>query len=338
MGLPQIEFRCGLMMIPLLASLGVNALQPPMTTLSRRNFFAVSSVNAATTFLPQISNAVPLLKDAEVDRMKSKMMKVSDNGSDKIQRQPLALDFAVLLTRSSYVETDQLDIIPINQLERDMYLLRTAAYEPYIQKVKGVKQGDLTDPKYFDFMSSVQYNIFNRALQDPELDFEEMQPDASQMPDGLPPKPHKVVDQLVKTYDQRVGTSILDYLRDTYRGTPIALQEASPATTESRPGVDQVHAALIQLVKLFLINGFAWEGRAKLLKDGGEGKPVSFLLSLEAPATLWSGQSLASQKTSLRNDFLSKTAKQLVVSMGYSVKSSYIKYKGDTELTYLTIQ
>jgi hypothetical protein len=97
---------------------------------SRRAFFqsassscfsivAVVAPAAAIITFPHAALAVPLLTDADEGRIHKIMMAYNPPPpSDKIQRPKLALDFAVLLTRSSYAETDQLDIIPFNQLER----------------------------------------------------------------------------------------------------------------------------------------------------------------------------------------------------------------------------
>ena len=268
------------------------------------------------------------------------MMASANPPGEKIQRQKLALNFAVLLTRSSYAETDQLDIVPVNQLERDMYQIRTTEYQPYVQRAGSVSQGDLTNPKHFDYMSCVQYLTINRAMKDPETDFEELQPKKSDPNSGAwnpeleKASVHRTVptELLVPTHDERVGKTILDYMYDTYRGTPIALPSVP---IQSRQSIEEIQQSLSQLVKLFLINGFAWEGKAQIANKGAKEGQTTFLLSLNAPATLWSGSCLEKQKAAVRNDFLLKTAKQFVQSMGYSVVSSSVKIKGNrTELPH----
>ena len=304
---------------------------------SRRKFVALTSAAFGSSLFPNIAHGVPPLTDSELTRLE-KMLSVSPPG-DKIKRQPLAQDFAVLLTRTSYVETDQLDILPVNQLERDMYRLRTAAYEPYKQRVGSIMQGDLTDPKYFDYMQIVQYLIMNRAIKDPETEFEEMQPDSQDTESEAAPKLQMVRvkrtlpdELLVSTFDERVGTSILDYFLDRYKGTPIALPEFPKNT---KPAIPEVEQALSQLVKIFLINGFAWDGKSELVKQSGD--KATFVMTLQGPATLWSGQILANQRAPVRNDYLLKTAKRLLHSMGYSVTASSTKIQGDKEVTTLTI-
>lgn len=269
--------------------------------------------------------------------------KVRPPPKDKVPRQPLALDFAVMLTRSSYIETAQLEIVPVNQLERDMYLVRTAEYQPYQKATAGaVKQGDLTDPYYFDFMSLVQYLTINRAVQDPQRDFDQMEPitndDGTQSLDFKQVSIHRTLPDtmLIPTHHERVGNTILSYM-DRYKGSGIDLP-----TFDGKPrlGNDAMLQTFSQLVRLFLVNGFAWEGKAELVPSkvggGGDSGGGTFRLTLDNPATLWSSQCLAREP--LRNDFLRKTAVQLARSMGYTVSSSSAKLQGNSEVTYLTIE
>ena len=147
-------------------------------------------------------------------------------------------------------------------------------------------------------------------------------------------------DQLVDEHDQRVGTAILQYLEDTYGGTDIRLLKSEPPL-----GEDQIHATLSQLVKLFVINGFAWEGNVermqqqpKLQSSTANGVAVTYCLTLQSPATLWGSQSLRVSRAPLRNDFLRKTARQLVARrMGGRVTASSVQWEGNDERTYLTI-
>lgn len=96
----------------------------------------------------------------------------------KLLRPALSQDFAVLLMRSSYQATDELDIVAMNQFQRDFFIIRSAEYEPYIEALGPglVTQGDLTDPYYFDFISLAQYLTINRVINsNPPAVFEEQQ-------------------------------------------------------------------------------------------------------------------------------------------------------------------
>lgn len=65
----------------------------------------------------------------------------------------------------------------------------------------------------------------------------------------------------------------------------------------------QVQRLLSQLVYLFVFNGFAWDGSASLSKEQ-DGTIADYILTLQAPANLWSGQGLQLERSSLKNDFL----------------------------------
>jgi len=321
---------------------------------SRRRFLAgtAASFTVAVTSISTVQQepafAVAPITQQEADTGFARAVRLLRPNPPKILRQKLNLDFAVLLMRSSYAATDALDIIAMNLFQRDFFIIRSAEYEPYTKQLGPgyVKQGDLTDPSYFDFISFAQYTTVNRALSDPPTIFEEQQPvenkDDAGSDSSTPQKFETVVirrtipnNQLLYEYDKLVGRAILQYIDDTYGGTDSRLPQFGGA---GRPTITEVEASLAQLVKLFLVNGFAWEGNVQLLqsaKDGSTG--ATFCLTLESPATIWSAQSLKVGRAQLRNDFLLKAAKQLALRMGYRVTSSSVKFDGNKELSYLSI-
>jgi hypothetical protein len=70
----------------------------------------------------------------------------------------------------------------------------------------------------------------------------------------------------------------------------------------------KVLESLSQLVKIFLVNDFAWDGNASLVTTA-DGSPettagAEFCLTLVSPATVWGGKALQQQRTQLQNDFL----------------------------------
>ena len=105
-------------------------------------------------------------------------------------------------------------------------------------------------------------------------------------------------------------------------------------------------ASVGQLVKLFLINGYAWEGKAFITKTGSDpssaaGTQIS--ISLTAPANIWSGQALqlrnkATPGGGVLNSVPLITAKELVSRMGYEVASSSVSYEGTKEISTLTLR
>jgi hypothetical protein len=87
-----------------------------------------------------------------------------------------------------------------------------------------------------------------------------------------------------------------------------------------------------QLVKLFLVNGYAWDGSVSETRLN-----ESFTISLKSPATLWSGQALQVRGAIPNNCFILKAAKELAQRSGYRVISSSIQYEGLNEIVDLSV-
>lgn len=51
----------------------------------------------------------------------------------RLPRPPIVRDFAVLLMRSSYEVSDELDFVPMDQFQREFFLFRAEQYEKYIR-------------------------------------------------------------------------------------------------------------------------------------------------------------------------------------------------------------
>lgn len=140
-------------------------------------------------------------------------------------------------------DVDELDVVPMDQFQRDFFLIRSAEYEPYVSELGPglVSQGDLTDPYYFDFISFAQYLTINRILtNDPPVVFEEQQ--AINKGVDLPNEFVKVIvrrdpsltnDILLREHGKRVGRIIVDRLNETFHDTPSSL---STIPKGSRPG------------------------------------------------------------------------------------------------------
>lgn len=90
-------------------------------------------------------------------------------------------------------------------------------------------------------------------------------------------------------------------------------------------------------MKLFLVNGFAWDGSVSISKPLTSGV-IQFRIEISSPANLWSGKSLHVKRADPRNDFLLKTAKAFLVRSGLTVVSSSSKYDGTKETSYITVR
>lgn len=318
------------------------------TKTSRRNAIGtISSIASAQLFGPQCANAATPLTPQEADNNMARLERKLRKPPPKVLRLELNLDFAVCLMRSSYNAVDELDFVAMDQFQKDFFLIRQAEYLPYVNELGPglIKQGELTNPYYFDFISYAQYaTIFRDISNDPAVMFEEQQPVTvgEDEPQQFVSKvirrdPSISTSVLVTKHDELVGTKILDRLIEKFGETASAI----PTIIEgSRPDALTLLRAIQQLVNLFIISGFALDGKVVLTKEPksiSSGSGAQFEITLSAPATLWSGRALASKRADTVNDFVLKTAKILISRSGYKVSSSSLKYTNTQEISTITI-
>jgi len=289
---------------------------------------------------PQAALAAPPLTAEETDNFSARLERSLRPKPAKVLRPRMNLDFAVLLMRSSYNALDDLDVCAMDQFQRDFFLIRSAEYKPYVDRYfggTGVQQGDLCDPNYFDFISFAQYATIARAVVNAPVVFEEQQP--VDVAEGELAKFKTVVvkrdpaltdNDLLRIYDELVGSVILDKLIEKFGKTASAIPMAEAG---SRPDATTVLASIKQLVNLFLVSGFAWDGSASMLGNN------EFSITFTSPATLWSGQSLkAKNKSVLINDFALKTVRALLSRAGYKLAKASVKYANNQEITTFTLK
>ena len=225
---------------------------------------------------------------------------------------------------------------------------------------------------YFDFISFAQYATISQEISDPQSIFEEQQPidddklnDAGNDSDdnnnnnseSMPQRFNTVIvrrdttimkSELPKRHSQLVGKAILDTLNEKFGTTASAIPQL-----ESNGSPTVLLASIKQLVNLFVISGFAWDGNASILmlpgaggktkKDNDDDKRASsavgtqFVITFTSPSTLWSGQSLKSQNAILKNDFAYKTICELLSRAGYGTKNVSVKYDNYQEITTFTV-
>jgi len=191
------------------------------------------------------ARAAPPIAQEETENLGALACRFLRPKPPRVLRQKLDKDFAVLLMRSSYKVLDELDCVPMDQFQRDFFLLRQAEYEPYVKALGPgmVQQGDLTDPYYFDFISFAQYLAINREISlDPPYVFEERQPEDDDSDTDEPQRfVTKVVrrdrsitnDMLADEHSRRVGALILKHFDERLGDTPSSLPKIPLG---SRPG------------------------------------------------------------------------------------------------------
>eukprot|EP00536_Pseudo-nitzschia_multiseries_P002539 jgi/Psemu1/294852/fgenesh1_pm.34_\ len=274
----------------------------------------------------------------------------------KILRRKLSLDFAVLLMRSSYNALDEMDCVGMDQFQRDFFLIRSSEYETYTNNlgVGMVTQGDLTDPYYFDFISFAQYKTINREVtQDPPFVFEEQQiapedpnesPNATLNPNKVARFVPVIVQRdpaltnklLIPTHEKKVGAAILDKLTETFANTDSKI----PDVGNNKPDPIALLLGIRQIVNIFLISGYAFRGDVATVASGTSSSAAlaTYAITLNAPATLWSGKVLQSEGDPLNNNFLVKTLAEYIRRSGYQKIDYSIKYEGTNEEITITVR
>ncbi|CAB9507444.1 expressed unknown protein [Seminavis robusta] len=320
--------------------------------MTRRNLLHATAVLASSLAYPRVVQAAAPLTEEEANSVKAKAHRKLRPKPVQTLRPSLDKDFASLFMTSSYQSMDDIDCVPMDQFQRDFAIIRDAEYQQYSSDFGSPINVDMTDPNYFDFLSFAQYAAINREVSsDAPFVFTEQKPITNTISDVLLPGgqrlqygPTTIVkrdaaltnDKLSSEHSHRVASAILDHLDATYGGTKNALPYL-PLNT--RPGSATLLASLNQLVTLFLMNGYAFSGSATIGKEGrafGDASGTNFVLSLTAPATLWSGQALQlmgkTDKTiQFHNDFLLKTAKELMARCGYQFTAQTMNVEGGAQ-------
>ena len=133
-----------------------------------------------------------------------------------------------------------------------------------------------------------------------------------------------------KTHESKVGATILDKLDEIFQSSDSKIPNIS-----YRPDSSILLPAIRQIVTLFLINGYAYNG--KVVEDNDSSSAAKFVIILTAPATLWGSKILQSEGDSLNNDFVLKTVKEYLRRSGYNKITSLIKFNGPTEEVTITV-
>ena len=304
------------------------------------------SLSAGGASLPVAALAAAPMTAGEADGLKARLERKIRQKAPKVLRDKLDQDFAVLLMRASYNALDQIDCVAMDQFQRDFFFIRQAEYLPYIEQLGPgiVQQGMLTDPYYFDFISFAQYATISREINNsPASVFQEQQPEKNNnegddnetqtfVSTVVRRDPSITNDMLADRHDRLVGKAIIDRLNETFQGTPSAL----PKIPEASLDTSSILSSLTQLMKLFLVNGFAIDGKVELLSNDSSG--TEFCITMTNPANLWSGQALKQSRANPSNSFILKATLELVRRAGNDVVASSVKYEGYQEKSYIKVR
>jgi len=122
-------------------------------------------------------DAPPALSDEIVSQLRRRLdpKYVSEKRPEhvRVPRGFLFQKFAVLLMRSCYEAVDDLDFIAMNDFQKQFFLLRADEWEKYVAETD-TKQGDLSNPLYFDFISSAQFATITQEMRRGQTFFTEL--------------------------------------------------------------------------------------------------------------------------------------------------------------------
>lgn len=246
-----------------------------------------------------------------------------------LPRARMDLNFSIMLMRSSYAVADELDFMPMNDFQRNLFVFRQNEWEQYKDKLP-VRQGDLSDPNYFDFMSLCQYATIASGMRNGRELFEELV-DANGTTVVVnravadPPSPMSN-RELPGVHAERVGRRILKWIDENSPGfSPrVPLQGRPETAMDLADGINNISTA-------FELSGYMLTAAVEPLTDNGRQVGISW--TLVAPATLWSAQVLAQRGDTPVNDFAAKAALAYLQRCGVPAKCT-TRFEKGTKLVH----
>ncbi|KAK9902243.1 hypothetical protein WJX75_009231 [Coccomyxa subellipsoidea] len=220
-------------------------------------------------------------------------------------RRALNQIFAVLLMRSAYEAVDTLDFIPMDRFQAQFWKLRQAEYEPYLtQRLPlKVRQGDLTDPSYFDFISFAQLATISREIPLGQQAFEEFCEDCEGQKKNIQRSAALQSNAaLPAAFERATGDMIYNGLLTGFRGVQFGAPEPSPARTP----IEELAGNAQRILDIFAANGYAIKATisdvvpsrscGSVEWHGACPSAGSFRVRLEGPATLWGTAALENRR------------------------------------------
>lgn len=209
-----------------------------------------------------------------------------------LARPTLDQEFAVLLMRAGYNVVDDLNFVAMDEFQARFFDIRSREWEKFIQTNLGMRQGIITDPRYFDFISYAQMLTIQSFIREPRTLFEEKFGDE----DGNWGKRivRRDLDLLETPQDilyawrRGVGDRIYKKMLNTARcPQPIESADAEALTR----GISDIYSSLRTA-------GFCLQ-----IKISQEGSSIDRVrVEIIAPCILWGSQALKRRK-SIPNDY-----------------------------------
>eukprot|EP00891_Asterochloris_glomerata_P008410 jgi/Astpho2/8410/Aster-x1499 len=187
----------------------------------------------------------------------------------QVPRRILNQQFAVLLLRSAYE-------VQFWRLRRDQYESYLLQYSPV-----SIKQGQLSDPLYWDFISFAQAATVAQEIPKGKFVFQEFCDECTNQTRLVRRDPAlRDNSQLRPEFELRTGLQIYRGLRKGFRGETFS---GVPPVLSISANLSQVLESVQQLVNVFVQNGFALMGRVAPV----EGSNSQFTVSWKGAANQW---------------------------------------------------
>lgn len=225
-----------------------------------------------------------------------------------LARRSLDQDFAVLLMRAGYGAVDELDVIAMDAFQARFFDLRSREWEKFVTVNAGMRQGVLTDARYFDFISYAQMLTVQDVMKDPRAVFEERFVDTEgawgvrvvRRDAALLQTP----EDILAAWRVKVGDRIYERVLEAVR-RPVAVAASD---------VSGLLAGITAIYDYFRACGYCLE--CKVSEDMGLKTCTAEML---APSILWGALALRGRK-SIPNDYDSFAVQSFARASGATVR------------------
>lgn len=214
--------------------------------------------------------------------------------------------------RSVYDAVDALDFVSMSEFQANFWKYRQSQYEPYTLQYSPIriKQGDLQDANYFDFISFAQMASVGQAIAKGKQVFEEF---CEECPDQkkvvMRNARYKDNASLPSAVEEMAGDNIYRGLRDGFRGRDFGAPIQQSSDTHISRLVDDAQ----NILNIFVQNGYALKAKVSSVTEGcsegsceyhgASGARGSFQIKLDGPANLWGMAALANQGSNLHTAY-----------------------------------
>ena len=207
----------------------------------------------------------------------------------------------------------------MDEFQRQFFLLRSSEWERYRSESPYTRQGDLSDPTYFDFISFAQFATISNLLRSTNVNnalFEEkvgaegsvrvVRRDFSAYPDQV---------SLIRGIESGTGKRVFEKISNEL--------EISATDVSQKIKVNQLQPAVKRLFDFFVKKGFAYSVDVEWANDktGRErsdkyGENLTLRVSWENPVNAWSMNFLG-VRGDLKNSYDVFVLREWLNSVGY---------------------